>query len=217
MDMINDVIRERAMNRLPIDWLLKQRIYHGYFAGGGLLRADAHDIDLFPAGDDAFYPENDNGLVMQTANARTYRNGSAVIQLCNYAHPSLQELVESFDFAHIKAGVEFHLEAGRHPIKEVYVSSDFIIAHATETSYFTGSAYPLSSLMRLVKYAKRDVFAGKSYLPVMFSVLDSILKRGFKDYADFKDQLDAVDLGYLENDFNREMLMRIFERLRRDK
>lgn len=215
MDEINKAIRERALSRLPIDWLLKQRIYHGYFAGGGLLRADAHDIDLFPAGENTFNPENDDGLIVRTANARTYRCGGTVIQLCNYAHPSLAELVESFDFAHIKAGVEFHLEAGRHPIKNVYVSGDFIVAHAMETSYFTGSEYPLSSLMRLVKYAKRDIFPGRGYMPVVIDILDAILKRGFKDYDDFKNQLDAVDLGMLDSDFNRDTLLRIFDRLKR--
>ena len=208
------VITERAINRMPWDWLKKQRINRGYFAGGGLLRADANDIDLFPMPCNDFMPENDDGLLMATPNARTYRSGGVTIQLCNFKHPSLQALVESFDFAHIKVGVEFDIDLCSK-IRDVYISPDFRTAHESETSYFTGSEYPLSSLMRLVKYAKRDIFPGRGYMPVVIDILDAILNRGFKDYDDFKNQLDAVDLGMLDSDFNRDTLLRIFDRLKR--
>ena len=212
---LKKVITERAESRIPWDWLKKQRIYHGYFAGGGLLRADANDIDLFPVEGHDFMPENNDGLIMSTPNASTYKAGNVTAQLCNFKHPSLKVLVESFDFAHIMAGVEFSIEPYAHTIRDVYISPNFRAAHEAETSYFTGSEYPLSSLMRLVKYAKRDIFPGRGYMPVVIDILDAILSRGFKDYDDFKDQLDAVDLGMLDSDFNRNTLLRIFDRLKR--
>ena len=219
MPMLNieSIIRQRAEDRMSWGFLKHQSITQGYFAGGGLLRESARDIDLFPKTEKTFQVEHQDCRVCQTANASTYRWEGVTIQLCNYWHPSLKELVESFDFAHIKAGVRFYRSGNVNKIKEVYVSPDFLEAHQADTSFYTGSAYPLSSLVRLVKYAKRDVFPGKGYMPVLFDILKDVLNRGFVDYADFKDQLDAVDLGYLENDLNRECLMSIFEALRKDK
>ena len=34
----------------------------------------------------------------------------------------------------------------------------------------------------------------------MLSILTDILKRGYADYDDFKDQMDAIDLGLLDGD-----------------
>ena len=94
------------------------------------------------------------------------------------------------------------------------------MAMVTEKSYFTSSDYPLSSLIRLQKYVERGKFAGKSWIWDAIKILTAIIRRGFEDYEDFKDQLDAVDLGLLPEDFqgadNGGVLADFFELLRRD-
>ena len=48
------------------------------------------------------------------------------------------------------------------------------------------------------------------------NILGDIVERGFHDYQDFKDQLDAVDLGLLTEDFKQvdnADLMKLFELL----
>ena len=58
------------------------------------------------------------------------------------------------------------------------------------------------------------------YLMETLKVLRDIVSRGFTDYEDFKDQLDAVDLGLLPEDIKQldnDVLMDLFELLRKDK
>ncbi len=66
-----------------------------------------------------------------------------------------------------------------------------------QKTFFVGSEYPLSSLIRLVKYAKRGLYpARRDYLADMLRILTAVVERGYSDYEDFKDQLDAIDLNY---------------------
>lgn len=115
---------------------------------------------------------------------------------------TLAELVESFDFAHIKLGATIKCEfvtRNNLVIKDVelYISEDWVNAQLTGESYYTGSEYPLSSLTRLPKYYKRENFHKKGFNTI--KVLTDIIERGFKDYEDFKDQIDSVDVRVAED------------------
>jgi hypothetical protein len=67
--------------------------------------------------------------------------------------------------------------------------------------------------MRLTKYAKRDHFPGRAYIPSIINILMDIIRRGFTSYDDFKDQLDAVDLGLVEKDLRGCDLRGLFDLL----
>ena len=64
----------------------------------------------------------------------------------------------------------------------------------------------------------KGYFLGKSYIPAVINILTNIIKRGFNDYDDFKDQLDAVDLGLLEEDYKeaKEDFRELFEILNKE-
>jgi hypothetical protein len=138
--------------------------------------------------------------------------------MCNFFHPSLKALVDSFDFAHIQIGAMVDIKC--KCVEEIYYTEAYEKAHIIESTAYVHSEYPLSSLIRLVKYAKRDAFAGSSYIYSIITILKDIVERGFNDYEDFKEQLDAVDLGLLPEAFNeldRGVLLDLFEVLRKDK
>ena len=117
-DVIQQTIARRAqtlIEKIPLETFRKQGILDLYLAGNSL-NAVPGDIDLFPCEEKRFprdlwlsFP-NTWEPVSSTKNATTLIGpGKIVLQLCNFVHPSLRELVESFDFSHIQVGVWFNL------------------------------------------------------------------------------------------------------------
>lgn len=90
------------------------------------------------------------------------------------------------------------IRAKRIPAWDIAWYDAWVEYRITRQSTYTGSEYPLSSLIRLNKYVKRDIIKGKSYTIEVLKILNDIIKRGYTDYRDFKNQLDAVDLLLLE-------------------
>lgn len=134
-----------------------------------------------------------------------------VVQFCKYKKESLYKLVESFDFAHIQVGTRVEIEwrpggfegdPGGYEsstVDEVAYTPDWEQSHLLETTWYTGSEYPLSSLIRTVKYFQRGAYANKhEYKVDILNILSDIISRGYKDYPDYKDQLAAIDLLLLE-------------------
>jgi hypothetical protein len=112
--------------------------------------------------------------------------------------PTLKELVNSFDFAHVQVGVRFGGNGEPPHVDGVYFSDDFVSSNVERGTYYTGSEYPTSSLVRMGKYSSRGKFSKKEYLMSTLKILSDIVNRGFRDYDDFKDQMDAIDLGLSE-------------------
>lgn len=222
---VEEAITRRAQSRVPIS-VLKAIAAPVYVAGNALNRARPRDIDIFPCGS-----SNDITLsnlseiadkIVETRNAVTWkmRDTGVIVQLCAYRKPSLKDLVNSFDFAHVQAGVAM-TEAGK--VTEVYTTAAWKQAKLKETTWYTGSEYPLSSLMRLIKYQERGEFAGKSWMIEVMAIASDIIARGYTGYDDFLDQMDAVDLGLLPQELEdmsgtepQEVAMRLFDLLRRD-
>jgi hypothetical protein len=213
--MINDikvVLEKRIKERLPKDFVSITGLEHFYLAGNSLNNETPNDLDIYPI--KPFVPNEkiNKYIISRTRNAITLKLNNIIIQICNYFKPSLKDLVESFDFAHVKIGAE--LEKNIYnvlDVKEIYISEDWIKAKLLCNTWFTGSDYPLSSLIRTAKYIKRKNFSGKSYIFSFIAILNSIIKRGFTDYIDFKDQLDAIDLGLLPEDFKEMDNMHLLE------
>lgn len=228
MKSIKDVIRERMNTRLKSVYsaiaICLSYECNGYFVAGNSCNASApHDFDLYPWRNNKFDFEGiksrirsvDGYVITETRNALTVNIGGKTIQFCNYWKPDLISLIESFDFAHIQIGVAVSIEwrPGEGPddrggydysvIEYVEYTDNWQRAHMLETTWYTGSDYPLSSLLRTVKYFQRGAYANKyEYKKDIINILNNIISRGYKDYQDYKDQLAAIDLLLLEPEEN---------------
>jgi hypothetical protein len=190
---------------------------------GGCLAGEINDVDVFRLIAD---PKMNGFLdidkiVAQTRNAITCAGGKWPLQVCNYSKTTLKELVDSFDFAHIQVGVQIENAGSLFPdVKCVYFSPNFVEARLLDTSFYTGTAYPLSSLIRASKYKERGALNKHEYIKSVISILADVVERGYHNYDDFKDQLDAVDLGLLSEELDgvkKSDLARLFELLQKDK
>lgn len=189
-------------------------------AGNSLNAVKPNDFDIYP--DDSKFDFGaikkrvasfDGAYVAcETRNALTINLSGHVLQFCNYSKRTVAQLIESFDFAHIQIGAVIHIcwdpgspedggGYGGSYIQSVWTTDAYIEAHAIGTTWYTGSEYPLSSLIRCIKYAQRGTYANKfEYKADILKILGDIIKRGYRDYADYRDQLSAIDLMLLEPD-----------------
>lgn len=173
-------------------------------AGGALCADKVSDYDLYPVEGHPFdwgkievkLEEVGGKTLFKSANALTAElpNGQ-IVQFCTYHKPTLKELVLSFDFTHIQAGITFTGYWADPCCDNVYVTDKFIAASVSGRTQYDGSEYPFSSLIRAGKYQARGRLTRTEAARTSARILNDILKRGFKDYADFKDQMDAIDLG----------------------
>jgi hypothetical protein len=210
-----NVIRQRICQRVPLNKFSAAGIHEFYVAGNSLNKLAPNDIDIFPI--ESLFTRDQasrlGNIVSETKNAitvkvnldenLTHQNGAEqneihsfgktiTVQLCNYQHKDLITLVNSFDFSHIQIGAKISVGES---IDQIYYTNEYSESKLCQSTEYTGSEYPLSSLIRAFKYAKRGDFSGNSHIFSVFKVLVDIVGRGFKDYQDFKNQLDAIDLG----------------------
>ena len=193
---------------------------HEYYiiAGNSLNVAKPNDFDIYP--DDSSFDfaaitkrlKSFDGayVVCETRNALTINLSGHVLQFCNYSKKNVSQLIESFDFAHIQIGAVVHIcwepgdpeDGGGYRssfIQSIWITDDYKASHIIGTTWYTGSDYPLSSLIRCIKYAQRGAYANKfEYKADILKILGDIINRGYRNYEDFKDQLAAVDLMLLE-------------------
>lgn len=192
--------------------------HEGYFVAGNSCNAAApHDFDIYPWGSSFDFEDikprvkSVGGYVIsETRNALTVNINGQVVQFCNYNKYDLISLIESFDFAHIQIGVAVRIEwrpgddedRGGYDmsfIQYAEYTDEWIRAQLLNTTWYTGSEYPLSSLLRVNKYFKYGCYASKhEYKKDILNILNDIISRGYEDYKDYKDQLAAVDLLLLE-------------------
>lgn len=209
--ILNDLVTGRA-NRIPA-WDIAFMLDNENFrvAGGCFMDGVPNDYDVYPAHGVSFDSRRirnnakslQGEVVCETRNAITVKVHGKVIQFCKYYKTTLHELVESFDFSHCQVGVEYRTVdkdgSVEEPVIECVAWADSWAEYRiTGRSKYTGSEYPLSSLIRLNKYVKRDIIKGKSYTVEALKILADIIRRGYADYPDFKTQLDAIDLMLLE-------------------
>jgi hypothetical protein len=183
-----------------------------YYIAGGCFQKIVHDYDIFPVNVNDFDDLNvklKEYIVFSSKNAITIKYNNLTLQFCKYYHNSLKSLVDSFDFAHTQIGTK--IEHYTQPV-EIYYSENYLDWKLTDEDVYTGTEYPLASLIRTFKYKENYLVA--NYKKIVIEILTDIVKRGFKDYSDFKDQLDAIDLGFITDN---ESHMSLFEVLRKDK
>ncbi len=160
-----------------------------YIAGGAMISSEPNDIDIYISSA-IDYPSLKQELLLANAtiisdtnNALTIKLNHHTIQFCYSWKEELKELIESFDFAHIKLGACCYL---KQTAIELYFSKDYETATLIGSSFYTGSEYPLSSFIRILKYIKRGFFSGKSYIPELIKILSDIIQRGYTDHEDLK-------------------------------
>ena len=220
---IDNAIRTRLDARLKNLYsaiaILLSYEHEDYIIAGNSLNVDRpNDFDIYPDGGKFDFEairkrvKSFDGayIACETKNALTVNLSGNILQFCNYSKPTVAQLIESFDFAHIQIGAVVHIcwnpgdpeDGGGYAgsfVQSVWITDDYKSAHIIGTTWYTGSDYPLSSLLRCIKYAQRNTYANKfEYKADILKILSDIINRGYRDYADFKDQLAAVDLLLLE-------------------
>lgn len=211
---VKDEIKKTITNRAykldyeTVYWLVRDRPF--ILAGGALCGDEVRDYDIYPDADCRFVMDDVEALAIgdpkraevlcKTANALTVKlvKKNQIVQFCKYEKPSLEELVKSFDFSHIQVGIGFRGNGCGPYHEHVFYTDDFVLANVTRRTVYTGSEYPLSSLMRLMKYNKRGKLTRIDTMRSAMSILKDVIDRGYKNKDDFKTQLDAVDLGIPE-------------------
>jgi len=207
-EQIRCTLQHRLEKKLDkISPLLKAIDVTRFYIAGGIFNPKHNDYDIYPVANGKLPSLSTSSIdeiegasaISFTKNADTVSYKDEIVQFCHYNSKNLKDLVESFDFGHIKVGaeVEMHKAFGTPKVKKIYMSDDYIVAKATNNTFFTGSEYPLGSLIRILKFYKRGEFAGNAHMGAVIATVAAIAKRGFSDYEDFKDQLDAIDLGML--------------------
>lgn len=204
---IREAVVRRA-NRLNFDKVYKLLENSPFILAGGALSGDpVHDFDVYPDADRPFTMagvrdstrvsgDPEVSLVSHTRNAVTLLlPAGQFVQFCAYRKPTLQTLVDSFDFSHVQVGVRFRGDGQPPQPQDVYYTDGFVVANMTRQAMYTGSEYPTASIVRTLKYYKRGKMTRSSAARSVLRAMADVVQRGFKDYADFKDQLDAIDLG----------------------
>ena len=216
MEDIKDIIGKRICGRIkPITEGLISILgakFKFIVAGNSLNKDIPNDFDLYADKGCEFNFENIkkqvSEVLSETINALTVKINDTVVQFCKYKKDSIQELVDSFDFAHIQIGASFEIKEYIEStdcyivLQEVYISDNWEQAKLLETTFYTKpeveSSFPMSSMIRAFKYKERGNFGDGSYIAAVFAILNQFLNRGFANYKDFKDQLAAVDLAMLD-------------------
>ena len=212
--LVTNSIAERANKVVPA-WSIAFLLSNDDFivAGGCLAGGEVNDIDIYPVGRPVFDRSEIEGnldsinatCVYESKNALSIKLADGTkLQFCDYHKDSLLGLISSFDFWHTQCGILYeHKEKfdggiDNPSVKEIAYTDEWLKFKLTGETHFTSSEFPISSLIRLGKYIKREMFHGRSYIPDVLKIVNNIVNRGFKDYSDFKHQLRAVDLMNLE-------------------
>lgn len=206
-----EMLRKRILRRIqPLSQYLYNVGLRKFFVAGGALNVSApKDIDIFFKDEKMFPTIPPEDIVNETRSAITVNQEGCIVQFCRYYEPSLKDLVSSFDFSHIKQGATIVLDQGGATfgwsilveIHEIFVHPDRYQAGVIGSGFYTGGDYPLSSLFRLFKYWKRDQITDEYRTWSLIQILIRIVDRGFVDYEDFLDQLEAMDLHILPEEW----------------
>lgn len=229
---LQDLLYTQTRNLFhKIEPLLREWQLNSVYIAGGSFGPVIHDIDLFPVEPDDYrevYEQSktaEHKPVYQSNNALTFDCNGTRVQFCDYYHPSLSKLLQSFDFAHIQVGALLNLsyrdssDDNEPPSVflndiEVLYTTDYVRSRIRGTTWYTlfqeyepeedcdtddtvaalEQAYPLSSLLRSVKYKERGLMTKSQYADTVIRILCTLIRRGFRDYNDFKQQLNAIDL-----------------------
>ena len=202
LKMIKDDISERILSRIDPSYLEEVCKDEKFvvIAGNSLNKAKPHDIDVYrfleesaeekpvetvlQVGYSSSQPVRavakldwctgqggPHRVVYESANARTVKHDDTTYQYCAYQKP-FHKLIESFDFAHVQVGAVLDLKS--HKITEVYFTDKYVRWLLTGKSCFTGSEFPLSSLLRAEKYKRYEVLNSHEFRTCVLTALGDV-------------------------------------------
>lgn len=162
-------------------------------AGGGLLR-DFDDLDFYPAPDkDGRKFSEQWGQLLdnlskthgETKNAVSLVVDGVKVQLCRYSKPTVTELLESFDYAHCQIGGLIHFGMACSHVVDIEFTDNFKEAMTAQSTWYTGSRFPLSSMMRLPKVAQKIGLTQKEIQVITFQIVKDLQENGFEDDEEY--------------------------------
>lgn len=183
----------------------------GFFiAGGALQKETPNDFDLFSCEPDGKGFDFDairrrcvdygyGYVVADTGNALTVMVNGQKVQFCKYRKDFITDLLKSFDFAHTQVACEIGKfrnatgEGYHYDPCEVYCTNDYILSKIADCTFYTGSEYPLSSLMRVGKFYKQGKYNSNSKYKIdVVKIMLDVVSRGIANKADLIDQMASV-------------------------
>lgn len=209
VETLKQSIATRVMSRIDVSYLstVCKECNKVVIAGNSLNKEAPHDIDVYPYVSDGetpdptknyFYVDGQAHCVLnRSPNAVTVKQGNTTYQFCSYIKP-FRSLICSFDFAHVQVGAVVDLAEGK--VCDVFFTDLYVEYLLTGKTSFTGSEFPLSSMLRAGKYRKYGILSSSAYKISVLAALADVVERGFKDYDDFKKQMDAIDMHELNED-----------------
>lgn len=228
-EIIKQAIHDRMAARLRhigfSEFMSTLDLKDAYICGNSCNAAKPNDYDVYLTAEEVaefrhkkLEDLKDIEVAAKTKNSITFIfKESTVIQVCTYNKPSLQELINSFDFSYCRVGVTVTIdpETDWLKIEEVAITDEYIQYLASGVTEYIASEYPMSSMIRVVKINEKGMFNGRSYIRSILTILNDIMKRGVENYQDFKDQLDAVDLGVAPEDLQemQDVIKQLYVRL----
>jgi len=213
---MNDIDKrlKRRAEMLIEHHLPKEVMPSAYYMAGGCFRKERiNDIDIYPVGHPLGFDVRttlvgvNSVLTYKSKNVHTYAIDGMLVQCCRYYKQTLEELVESFDFNLCQVGVT--VVDGQ--VTDIYHSKAYELFDEFGKVFYTGSEFPLGSLLRHGKYSEYQ--SKREYRDDQVHILSDICKRGYTSYTDFLSQLDSIDLGYRPE--NRKQLQNIFHALQK--
>lgn len=209
------VLKERSKRLKAPDEIARILGGRGFMLAGGALTKDdsPKDFDIYGVGraiQVADLKWRVGPLLSKSSNAITAEVEGQVVQFCSYCKETPQKTIEAFDFAHCQAGAVFD---GNGELKEVVATDAFWVSEEVGATWYTGSEYPLSSLMRCMKFHKRGLFRDNAHKVSALRILLDIVRRGFRDEGDFLDQCASVSETFCE--LNGDDADELFELLKK--
>ena len=167
-----------------LNWIdLKSLNLTEFFIAGGALRPNEkiNDFDLYPVRKGDFKKLRARNTFLskppfgKTINSDTYFLNGYLVQLSKSMGGSIREVIDTFDFAHVKMGARVKLVEGKYKVEDIYFSEDYKRYLRTgKNEYCRGKAHPIDSLLRTYKYAERGLLQPKD---VVYDIIETFLSR----------------------------------------
>jgi hypothetical protein len=129
------------------------RLGGNFIIAGGVFKflkfSKESDVDIFPVSRNWDIATIKGGIdvLNSSKNATTFSYFGLTLQLCNYRKECLTDLIDSFDFNYCQCGAEYK----DNKLVNVNFSDAFAEWIVCREVKYTGSEYPLSSMIRLVR------------------------------------------------------------------
>ena len=219
MDGMNKILTARAI-RLEHPEEVADILGSGFILAGGALSSDdpPKDFDIFrPEGIDISQMRGwlhcrmpQWTLLSETSNAVTARHCGQIIQFCAYRKETPEKLIEAFDFSHCQAAAVFERDGSLARTVNTPKFHDFVLSGHTR---YTGSEYPLASLMRCAKFISRGLIATPAeWKPIIMDIITDVVRRGFEDEDDYSDQCASISESFRDMNSDASDLFTLLNR-----